>query len=99
MNELGVHLSYSMGVFLIVFISGCIVNLFKEHYIFQIIGIALFFTFSIIKSIEVFDKDPDATARVLFLSSLPMFAGISACLLSMAAGFWIFPIVRKKFKV
>lgn len=91
-------LSYSISVFIIVLISGCVINLLRQHHIFQLTGIAFFFTYFVIKSVSNFQKNPHLSASDFFLTSLPMLMGISACLISMVIGFWIFPYVRKKFK-
>lgn len=89
---------YSMGLFVIVLTAGCIVNLLKQHYIFQIIGIAFFFTLSIINCFLLLQDKPGATIWDLYFVILPHMTGISACLISMAAGFWIFPQIRRKIK-
>jgi len=43
-------------------------------------------------------NNPQASAGELYLLSLPMFAGISACLTAMVLGFWIFPHIRDRFR-
>lgn len=90
-------ISYSIWVFVIVLISGCILNLLKQHYIFQLAGIAFFFTYAVFKSMGIMRHTPDASFRELYFASLPMLTGTSACLASMLAGFWIFPSIRRKF--
>lgn len=98
MLDIKLYVSYSVMVFIIVLISGCILNLLKYHFVFQLFGIAFFFTFSIFKSIvEILQKD-DVTITNIYIISLPMLTGISACLISMVLGFWIFPPIRRKFK-
>lgn len=90
--------SYSIAVFVIVLIAGCAVNLLKEHYIFQLLGIAFFFTYIIINSAISIESSVDVSFRDLFYSSLPLLFGISSCLISMTLGFWLFPAIRDKIK-
>ncbi len=90
--------SYSIAVFFIILVSGCAVNLLKEHFVFQLLGIAFFFTYIVINSAFLFENLPDATIKDVFYRSLPSLFGISACLISMTLGFWIFPAIRKKFR-
>jgi hypothetical protein len=89
---------YSIGVFVILLISGCIVNLLKHHYIIQLTGISILFSFIIIRTIQVFHKYSDLTLKELYVVSLPVLSGISACLISMVIGFWFFPVIRRRFK-
>jgi hypothetical protein len=89
---------YSIGVFSIVFISGCIVNLLERHYIFQLAGIAFFFMFIISKAFFVLLDNPELSFKEFFIMSFPMLLGISACMISMVLGFWMFPDLRRKFK-
>ncbi|HEY5583658.1 MAG TPA: hypothetical protein VIK78_04100 [Ruminiclostridium sp.] len=90
--------SYSIAVFFIILISGCAVNLLKQHFIFQLLGIAFFFTFIVINSAIFLENAPEVTFQDLFYRSLPSLFGISACLISMTLGFWIFPAIRDKVK-
>ena len=90
--------SYSIAVFFIIFISGCAVNLLKQHYIFQLLGIAFFFTYIVVNSAIYLESTPSMTFQGFFYRSLPSLFGISACLISMTLGFWIFPVIRRKFK-
>jgi hypothetical protein len=90
--------SYSIAVFFIILISGCAVNLLKEHFVFQLLGIAFFFTYIVINSAILFENTPETTLKAVFYRSLPSLVGISACLISMTLGFWIFPAVRKRFR-
>lgn len=90
--------SYSIAVFFIILISGCAVNLLRQHYIFQLLGIAFFFTYIVMNTAVLFECTPDATLKALFYRSLPSLFGISACLISMTLGFWIFPVVRRKIR-
>ncbi len=90
--------SYSIAVFIIILIAGCAVNLLVQHYIFQLLGIAFFFTYIIINSAIFLESTYDAVFTDLFYRSLPSLSGISACLISMTLGFWIFPSIRIKFK-
>ena len=90
--------SYSIAVFFIILVAGCAVNLLKQHYIFQLLGIAFFFTYILINSAIFLDIGTNVTFRDLFYRYLPSLSGISACLISMTLGFWVFPLVRYKFK-
>ena len=90
--------SYSIAVFFIIFIAGCAVNLLVQHYIFQLLGIAFFFTYIIINSAVYVENSFDATFIELFYRSLPSLFGISACLISMTLGFWLFPSIRNKIR-
>ena len=90
--------SYSIAVFVIILIAGCAVNLLVQHYIFQLLGIAFFFTYIIINSAMFVENTYDVAFTDLFYRSLPSLFGISACLISMTLGFWIFPSIRSKFK-
>ena len=96
MNEI---IGYSIALFAIVLTAGCIVNLLKQHFIFQIIGIAFFFTYSIINCFILLEDKPAATIGDLYFVVLPQMTGISACLISMVIGFWIFPLIRRKIKL
>ncbi len=91
-------LSYSIAVFFIILVAGCAVNLLRQHYIFQLLGIAFFFTYILINSAIFIESAYDATFTELFYRSLPSLFGISACLISMTLGFWIFPSIRNKVK-
>lgn len=90
--------SYSIAVFFIILIAACAVNLLKQHYVFQLLGIAFFFTFIVVNSATFLESTAEVTFRDLFYRSLPSLFGISACLISMTLGFWIFPSLREKFK-
>lgn len=90
--------SYSIAVFLIIFIAGCSVNLLRQHYIFQLIGIAFFFTYIVVNSAIMVENTISVTFQQLFYSSLPSLFGMSACLICLALGVWIFPSIRNKFK-
>jgi len=90
--------SYSIAVFFIILIASCAVNLLKQHYIFQLLGIAFFFTYILINSTMFIENTADVDFQDLFYRSLPSLFGISACLISMTLGFWIFPAIREKFK-
>lgn len=98
MYDIKLCISYSIAVFTIVMISGCILNLLKHHFIYQLAGIAFFFTYSILNSVNILQKNHDAGIKDLYLASLPVFSGISACLICMVLGYWIFPPLRRKFK-
>lgn len=90
--------SYSIAVFLIIFIAGCSVNLLRQHYIFQLIGIAFFFTYIVVNSAIYVERTVNASFQQLFYKSLPSLFGMSACLICLALGVWIFPQIRSKFK-
>jgi hypothetical protein len=90
--------SYSIAVFFIILIAGCAVNLLRQHYIFQLLGIAFFFTYILINSAVYIDRGSPISFNDLFYRSLPSMFGISACLISLTLGFWIFPVIRGKFK-
>lgn len=98
MGEPGFGISYSTWVFIIVLISGCAINLLKQHYIFQLAGISFFFTYIILRTAHMLTITPDISFAELYFASYPMLMGISACLISMVIGFWIFPHIRKRFK-
>jgi hypothetical protein len=91
-------LSYSIAVFLIIMVAGCAVNLLRQHYLFQILGIAFFFTYLVINSAVYVESVSSTTFQAVFYRSLPSLFGISACLISMTLGFWIFPVIRGKFR-
>lgn len=90
--------SYSIAVFFIILISGCAVNLLRQHFVFQLLGIAFFFTYILINSAMYMEKNSDASFQTLFYRSLPSLFGISACLISMTLGFWLFPKIRYRFR-
>lgn len=90
--------SYSIAVFIIIFVAGCAVNLLKQHYVFQLLGIAFFFTYIIINSAIYMESAPESTFQELYYRYLPSLFGMSACLISMTIGFWIYPVLRKKFR-
>lgn len=90
--------SYSIGVFIIIFIAGFAVNLLKRHYVFQLLGIAFFFTYIIVNSAVYMDRTSETTFQTLFFRFMPSLFGISACLITMTLGFWMYPILRKKIR-
>lgn len=90
--------SYSIAVFIIIFIAGFAVNLLKQHYIFQLLGIAFFFTYIIINSAVYMERTSETTFKTLFFRLMPSLFGISACLITMTLGFWLYPVLRKKIK-
>ncbi len=90
--------SYSIAVFIIIFIAGFAVNLLKQHYIFQLLGIAFFFTYIIINSAFYMERTSETTFKTLFFRSMPSLFGISACLITMTLGFWLYPVLRKKIR-
>ena len=92
------YVSYSISVFIIVLISGLIINLLDKHYIFQLLGISFFFVYTALKPLIMLRFDYEISFREFYISSLPMLMGMAACLISMVAGFWIFPSIREKIK-
>ncbi|AEY65490.1 hypothetical protein [Clostridium sp. BNL1100] len=90
--------SYSIAVFIIIFIAGFAVNLLRQHYIFQLLGIAFFFTYIIINTAVYMERTSETTFQTLFLRSMPSLFGISACLITMTLGFWLYPVLRKKIR-
>jgi len=98
MDYSGLSLSYLLSVFIIAFISGCIVNLLREHFMFQLAGIAFFLGYIIFKLYQVFKVGAEVSNRELLLILLPSITGIFACLLSMLLGFWLFPAIRSRFR-
>ncbi len=90
--------SYSIAVFIIVFIAGFAVNLLRQHYIFQLLGIAFFFTYIIINTAVYMESSSKITFQNLFYRSMPSLFGISACLITMTLGFWLYPVLRKKIR-
>lgn len=88
--------SYSIAVFVVILISGCIINLLEQHYIIQLAGIALFFAFPLFRLLaETMDSPVISMGKIVSLF-LPSLMGISACLISMVLGFWVFPQIRKR---
>lgn len=98
MLETDISVSYSIACFIVIFLSGCIVNLLKQHFIFQLTGIAFFFTAGLFKTYNLFTAHPDTGLKELYFNLLPLLAGLSACLISMIIGFLVFPSIRKMFK-
>jgi hypothetical protein len=91
-------ISYSIAVFIVVLLSASILNLYRQHYIFQITGIAFLFLTGVIKMTSLIKNNEIVSLSQLYFVLLPILSGISACLVSMSLGFWIFPFVRRKFK-
>ncbi|GAE87472.1 hypothetical protein [Acetivibrio straminisolvens] len=91
-------ISYSIAVFIVVLLAASILNLLKEHYIFQITGIAFLFMIGIIRMTSTILSNSVVSLSQLYFSLLPILSGIGACLFSMSLGFWVFPIIRRKFK-
>ncbi len=90
--------SYSIAVFIILFIAGFAVNLLKRHYVFQLLGIAFLFTYIIINSAIYIENTSETSFQTIFLRSMPSLFGISACLITMTLGFWMYPFLRKKIR-
>jgi predicted tellurium resistance membrane protein TerC len=91
-------ISYSVAVFIVVLLSASVLNLLKEHYIFQITGIAFLFIIGVIRMTLAVLDDTVVSLSQLYFTLLPILSAIAACLVSMSLGFWIFPIIRNKFK-
>jgi hypothetical protein len=83
----------------VVLISASILNLLKQHFIFQVTGIAFLFMFMIIKASMLLKSNSNILFADLYYSILPILSGIGACLVAMALGFWIFPPIRRIFIV
>jgi len=91
-------INYSIGAFLIILFSGCVLNLLKHHYIYQLAGRAFLHIYLVIKTANLLYNNANMSLYELYFSIMPVLAGISACLISMFLGFWIFPLLRKKIK-
>lgn len=89
---------YSIGVFTVVLIAGCALNLYRRHFIFQLAGIAFLFTFVIFRFADSVQNNYEITARFFYMETFPALMGISACLISMVLGFWLFPLIRSKIQ-
>jgi len=92
-------IDYSISAFFVVLISASILNLLKQHFIFQITGIAFLFMFMIIKVSMLFKSNSNILLADLYYSILPILSSIGACLVAMALGFWIFPPIRRILKI
>ncbi len=92
------NISYSIAVFFLVLISASVLNLLKEHFIFQLTGIAFLFMFIIVKISILFKADSNILLVDLYYTILPVLSAIGACLVAMSLGFWIFPPIRKNLK-
>lgn len=90
-----INISYSISVFIVVLISASVLNLLKQHFIFQLTGIAFLFMFTIVKISMLFKADSNILIVDLYFTILPILSAIGACLVAMAVGFWIFPPIRK----
>jgi len=88
---------FSCGIYCGFTVSFCL-NLLKEHYIFQITGIAFLFIIGVIRMTLAVLDDTVVSLSQLYFTLLPILSAIAACLVSMSLGFWIFPIIRNKFK-
>ncbi len=89
--------NYIIAMFFIVFIAACALNLLKQHYIYQLVGIAFFFVFFTFRLLSSLKKGIISLEYIISLSLVAL-SGISACLAAMALGFWIFPLVRNRFR-
>ncbi len=90
--------AYSAGVFLIILVSGCVINLLERHFIVQLAGLAFLFFCIFIKICSFINTKSDFSLAKLYPLYLPFISGILACLISMFLGFKVFPAVRSKFK-
>jgi hypothetical protein len=90
-------ITYSVSVFIIILITGCILNLLKKHFIMQLAGITFFFVYFFSKCIFILNKYNSMDNIQFYQTFLIAIAGITACLASMVLGFWLFPRIRKKF--
>jgi Na+/phosphate symporter len=91
-------ISYTGAVFVLLFITGLAINLLNKHYILQLSGIAFFFTYFFFRSTYLLKNSVPISDIRFYETLLIASSGISACLLSMVLGFWIFPAIRGKFK-
>ncbi|MDP4181911.1 MAG: hypothetical protein Q8942_12555 [Bacillota bacterium] len=85
---------YIVLIFMIALISCCVVNLLKQHYIIQLAGISFLFTYLVFKTYYAVNNSDNLND--IIASYIPALTGISACLIGMVLGFWIFPQIRKK---
>lgn len=92
-------INYSVSVFFVVLISASVLNLLRQHFIFQVTGIAFLFMFMIIKVSMLLNSNSNILLADLYYSILPILSSIGACLVAMALGFWIFPPIRRVLKV
>ena len=92
-------INYSISVFFVVLLSASVLNLLKQHFIFQVTGIAFLFMFMIIKVSVLFKSNSDILLVDLYYSILPVLTAIGACLVAMAFGFWIFPPIRRVLRI
>lgn len=93
-----ISVSYSIAVFIVVLLSGSVLNLLRQHYIFQITGIAFLFMVGVSRmTVTILNSSVTSLSQLYFIL-LPILSAIGACLVSMSLGFWVFPIVRSKFK-
>ncbi len=91
-------ITYSIAFFIVVLFSACVLNLFEQHYVFQITGIAFLFMIAVVRITIIVGSDVEVSFSNIYSEILPALFSISACLISMSLGFWIFPYVRKKIK-
>lgn len=89
---------YSIAFFIVVFFAATALNLYRQHYVFQVTGIAFLFVFTIIKVTSIIRKDYEVTLAEVYGGILPLISSIGACLVAMSLGFWIFPVIRGKIK-
>lgn len=96
--SLDIDIKYSIAFFLIVFIAATVLNLFRQHYVFQVTGIAFLFIIAVIRVTTIVKEDSAVTLAEVYGSILPLISSIGACLAAMSLGFWIFPVIRGRFK-
>lgn len=93
------NINYSISAFFVVLFSASILNLLKQHFIFQVTGIAFLFMVLIIKVSMILKSDSNILLADLYYSILPILSSIGACLVAMALGFWIFPPIRRILRI
>lgn len=96
--DYNLSISYSIAVFFIILFSASVLNLIKQHYVFQIIGITFLFLYSITKITLMIRNNEDIIFNDIYFAILPALSAIAACFVGMSLGFWVFPFIRKKFK-
>lgn len=96
--DYSLSISYSITVFLIILFSALVLNLIKQHYIFQIIGITFLFLYSIIRITLMISNNANIIFNDIYFAILPALSAMAACFVGMSLGFWVFPLIRKKFK-
>ena len=65
-------ISYSIAVFTVVLLAASVLNLLKQHYIFQITGIAFLFLTAIIKTTSMIKSGEVVSLSQLYFMLLPI---------------------------